>query len=100
MSGNDYIDTIIARISATKRTSFSSTVTYQGSRNSFKTTADIQYKFVCDADYYNSYCTQYCFAQDNNNDGHYNCSHTTGAKECITGFTGADCDIGKYCLDR
>lgn len=95
MNGNDYIDTIIARISATKRTSFSSTVTYQGSRNSFKTTADIQYKFVCDANYYNSYCTQYCLAQDNNNDGHYTCDPTTGAKVCITGFTGADCDIGK-----
>ena len=91
---DDYIDTIIARISATKRTSFSSTVTYEGTRSSYKTTADIQYKFVCDANYYNTYCTHYCLAQFNN-DGNYNCDPTNGAKICITGFMGADCDIGR-----
>ena len=95
MNDPDYIDTIIARISATKRTSFSYTVTYEGTRNSYKTRADIQYKFVCDANYYNTYCTKYCLAQNNNN-GRYSCDPTTGAEVCNTGFTGANCDIGMF----
>ncbi|KAI6661003.1 Phosphatidylinositol phosphatase PTPRQ-like isoform X5 [Oopsacas minuta] len=92
-SGDDDIDTTIIRITATKRTSFTATLYYDGLRSSYKTSTGLQYKFICDSNYYDTYCTEFCQANDDTF-GHYTCNTVTGSKICNTGYTGTDCDIG------
>ncbi|KAI6648047.1 Phosphatidylinositol phosphatase PTPRQ-like isoform X2 [Oopsacas minuta] len=91
--GDDDIDHIIIRISAIKQANFGSTLTYEGLRQSFKTTASLQYKFTCDDNYYSTFCTVYCIAEDSTS-GHYTCNSVTGGKICNTGYSGTNCDVG------
>lgn len=45
------------------------------------------YQLVCARDnQYGSDCSVFCVPQNDSN-GHYNCDITTGAKECLVGFT-------------
>ncbi|KAI6655488.1 Phosphatidylinositol phosphatase PTPRQ-like isoform X5 [Oopsacas minuta] len=91
--GDDDIDHVNIRISATKQATLGSTLTYEGLRASFVATTSLQYKFTCDEDYYSTYCTVYCIAEDSTS-GHYTCNSVTGGKICNTGFSGTDCDVG------
>ena len=92
---NDLIDHVIMMITAAKQTNFSSVLTFPGKRTIFVTTTALRYKFNCDRDYYGSYCTVYCVAQNNTN-GRYTCDSETGAKICIVDYFGVDCDIGQF----
>ena len=47
---------------------------------------------VCDSDWYGKTCNVYCVDQDTC-EGHYICDKKTGAKICLNGFRGENCDI-------
>lgn len=47
----------------------------------------------CDTHYYNSTCTKFCRPR-NDKFGHFICD-VNGDKECIEGWKGSTCDIGK-----
>lgn len=47
----------------------------------------------CDTHYYNTTCTKFCRPRDDKF-GHYKCN-STGDKECIEGWGGDNCEIGK-----
>ena len=98
-TGDDDIDTVIIRKTATMDSIFTAEMSFPGLRTAFATTTVIRYKFVCDANYYGSYCTVFCVAQDDTS-GHYICNSQTGAKICFSGYSGADCDIGKSILSH
>ena len=55
---------------------------------------EIQYRFTCSSNYYGRLCTEYCLAQDNGY-GHYTCS-SSGTKDCRSGWTGTDCNVGTF----
>ena len=93
--GDDHIDTVIIRATGQRRSTFTSYLSFSGIRSSSPTSTVIRYKLVCDANYYNTYCTVHCVAQDTTS-GHYTCNVATGAKKCNTGYSGTDCDIGKF----
>ena len=94
-SGDDDIDQVIIRFSITQRTSYTPIETFSGIRTQYPTVTRLKYKLSCDTDYYGSYCTVYCRARDDST-GHYTCDSVSGDKICITGYSGAECDIGKF----
>ena len=47
----------------------------------------LKYKLYCNTNYYGSYCSVYCVAQDTNTNGHYTCHSRTGSKVCRSGRT-------------
>ncbi|KAG8228119.1 hypothetical protein J437_LFUL000121 [Ladona fulva] len=47
----------------------------------------------CDSNYYNATCTKFCRPR-NDKFGHYICDKN-GDKECISGWTGTNCENGK-----
>lgn len=46
---------------------------------------------MCSENYYNTTCTTFCRPR-NDQFGHYTCGNS-GAKECIAGWEGANCDV-------
>ena len=70
----------------------SSSLTFQGLRNNTPTETAISFTFTCDTDYYGSFCSVYCLAQDEAS-GHYICDPVTGSLICNDGFIGTNCEI-------
>ena len=70
----------------------SSSLTFQGLRNNTPTETAISFTFTCDTDYYGSFCSVYCLAQDEAS-GHYTCDPVTGTIICNDGFIGTNCEI-------
>ena len=91
--GNDNIDIVIIRITASMSPDFSSPTTFSGIRTSFPTSTLVRYKFECDADYYGPSCTVFCVPHFDAS-GYYACS-STGDKICLAGYSGTDCTIGE-----
>ena len=91
-----YIDRIVMKVSAIKRVTYSSELTFTGERLSNPTTATIKYRFICNSNYYGPYCTVYCLAQ-NNMTVSYNCDPLMD-KICSAGFGGPSCFIGEFTL--
>ncbi len=65
----------------------------------------------CDNNWYDNGCNTNCVPQDSC-DGHYTCDPSTGAKVCLQGYSGKQCDIadltrvgctinqGKLCFEK
>ena len=85
------IDTVLIELTVANASS-SSSLTFQGLRDNTPSEVAIGVSFTCDTDYYGSFCTVYCLAQDNAS-GHYTCDQVTGSIICNDGFIGTNCEI-------
>ena len=60
------------------------TETFLGRNERLLVTA--RYEVMCNTFYYGPSCSIFCQSADNDQDGHYYCNNTNGAKICLTGF--------------
>ena len=84
------LDTIIMRVTATKKTTYSSEMKFSGVRLSTPSIAAIKYRLICNTNYYGNYCTVYCLAENDMNASYW-CDSQTGKKICKAGFSGSNC---------
>ena len=89
------LDTVIMKVTATKTATHSSELTFSGLRLTSPSTAAIRYAFICNTNYYGSYCTVYCLAR-NDMTYSYACDSQTGNKICSAGFNGNNCISGEF----
>ena len=89
------LDTVIMKVTASKTATYSSELTFSGLRLTSPSTAAIRYAFICNTNYYGSYCTVYCLAR-NDMTYSYACDSQRGNKICSAGFSGNNCISGEF----
>jgi len=58
-----------------------------------QTSLEVQFGVVCEPDYFGAKCLDFCKSRDDSH-GHYRCNND-GSKDCLSGWTGVNCDQGK-----
>ena len=89
---DDHVDDIYVEINLDPNTQFTTATNFYG--NNGNSRISLSFRVTCTANYYGTDCATYCVPTDDSS-GHYTCDQRSGARICLNGWSGSDCNIGK-----
>ena len=89
---DDHVDDVYVEINLDPNTQFTTATNFYG--NNGNSRISLSFRVTCTANYYGTDCATYCVPTDDAS-GHYTCDQGSGARICLSGWSGSDCNIRK-----